>query len=64
MPNRLATAASSAAASPKGNDLLKARDRTSDKTINCGVRTDRADLDLLPQDPNTLVKGCERKTRH
>jgi hypothetical protein len=58
------TLASSAAASPTGNDLLKARDRTSDKTINCGAGTDRADLDLHPKDPNSVVKGCERKTRH
>ena len=47
------------------NDLLKARDLTSDATINCGGGTaDKADLDLLPKDPNSKVKGCETKTRH
>ena len=51
-----------------GNDQLLARDGTSDALINCdgGIGTpgsaDKADLDLLPLDPN--VKGCETKTRH
>jgi DNA-binding beta-propeller fold protein YncE len=53
-----------------GSDLLKARDLTSDTLINCdgGIGTpgsaDRADLDKLPLDPNSVVKGCESKTRH
>ena len=45
-----------------GNDLLKARDGTSDTRIDCGGGSDKADLDLLPLDPN--VQGCETKTRH
>ena len=52
-----------------GNDDLRARDLTSDTTINCdGGSTpggaDKADLDLLPKDPNAAVIGCETKTRH
>jgi hypothetical protein len=53
-----------------GSDLLKARDLTSDTLINCdgGIGTpgsaDKADLDQLPLDPNSVVKGCESKTRH
>ena len=50
-----------------GNDLLLAHDRTSDTPINCdgGTReADKADLDLLPKDPNSVVMGCETKTRH
>jgi hypothetical protein len=52
-----------------GNDLLFARDGTSDTTINCdGGATpggaDKADLDLLPKDPNSVVTNCETKTRH
>jgi hypothetical protein len=53
-----------------GSDLLKARDLTSDALINCdgGIGTpgsaDKADLDELPLDPNSVVKGCESKTRH
>ena len=52
-----------------GNDQLLARDLTSDATINCdGGATagsaDKADLDLLPLDPNSRVTGCETKTRH
>jgi Ca2+-binding RTX toxin-like protein len=47
-----------------GNDLLQAWDLTSDKTIDCGLGADKADLDLLPKDPNSRVKGCETKTRH
>jgi sugar lactone lactonase YvrE len=45
-----------------GNDLLQAHDWTSDKRIDCGAGSDKADLDLLPKDPN--VEGCETKTRH
>jgi hypothetical protein len=26
--------------------------------------TDRADLDLLPLDPNHTIEACETKTRH
>jgi hypothetical protein len=52
-----------------GNDLLRARDLTSDAVINCDGGTkpgsaDRADLDLLPNDPSSVVFGCETKTRH
>jgi hypothetical protein len=52
-----------------GNDQLFARDLTSDTTINCDGGTtpgtaDKADLDLLPKDPNSRVVGCETKTRH
>jgi hypothetical protein len=52
-----------------GNDTLRARDLTSDIAINCdGGSTpgtaDKADLDLLPKDPNSIVVGCETKTRH
>ncbi len=48
-----------------GNDQLLARDLASDTTINCGGGTaDKADLDLLPKDPNAAVTGCETKTRH
>jgi NTP pyrophosphatase (non-canonical NTP hydrolase) len=53
-----------------GNDQLFARDLTSDTTINCdgGIGTpgsaDKADLDLLPKDPNSVVTGCETQTRH
>ena len=52
-----------------GNDQLFARDMTSDTTINCdgGIGTpgsaDKADLDQLPKDPNSMVRGCETKTR-
>ena len=48
-----------------GNDDIRARDLTSDTTIDCGAGTaDKADLDLLPMDPNTAVIGCETRTRH
>ncbi len=52
-----------------GNDELLAQDLTSDTTINCdGGSTpggaDKADLDLLPKDPDSVVIGCEIKTRH
>jgi hypothetical protein len=48
-----------------GNDQLLARDLVSDTTIDCGAGTaDKADLDLLPKDPNPAVIGCETKTRH
>ena len=47
-----------------GNDPLKARDLLSDALINCGIGTDKADLDLLPKDPNSAISGCETKTRH
>jgi hypothetical protein len=46
----------------EGNDLLRAHDGASDKRIDCGTGSDKADLDLLPKDAN--VKGCEVKTRH
>jgi hypothetical protein len=48
-----------------GNDQLLARDLVSDTTIDCGAGTaDKADLDVLPKDPNAAVIGCETKTRH
>ncbi|MGH2966132.1 MAG: beta strand repeat-containing protein [Solirubrobacterales bacterium] len=48
-----------------GNDLLAARDQATDTTIDCGAgSTDKADLDLLPKDPDAKVTGCETKTRH
>ena len=52
-----------------GNDQLFARDLTSETTINCDGGTspggaDKADLDVLPKDPNARVIGCETKTRH
>ena len=52
-----------------GNDQLLARDLTSDTTINCDGGSspdtaDKADLDLLPKDPDSVVIGCETKTRH
>ena len=48
-----------------GNDQIFARDLTSDKIINCGGGTaDKADLDLLPNDPDDVIAGCETKTRH
>jgi len=51
-----------------GNDQLLAHDQTSDTQINCDGGTspgsaDKADLDLLPKDPNSVVVGCETKTR-
>ena len=46
-----------------GSDLLKARDSTSDTLIDCGSGSDEAELDLLPKDPNSVVKDCETKTR-
>lgn len=52
-----------------GNDTLLARDLASDTLINCDGGSapgtaDKADLDLLPKDPNSAVVGCETKTRH
>jgi Ca2+-binding RTX toxin-like protein len=52
-----------------GNDTLLARDLISDTLINCDGGSspgtaDKADLDLLPKDPNAAVVGCETKTRH
>ncbi len=52
-----------------GNDELFARDLASDTTIDCDGGTspgtaDRADLDLLPKDPDSAVTNCETKTRH
>ena len=51
------------------NDQLHARDLTTDKWIDCDGATnpgsgDKAELDLLPKDPNSIVKGCEFETRH
>jgi hypothetical protein len=52
-----------------GNDDLRARDLASDTTVNCDGgnimgSADKADLDLLPQDPDTVVRDCETQTRH
>jgi hypothetical protein len=52
-----------------GNDDLRARDGASDTRINCDGGSspgtaDKADLDLLPEDPDSAVTGCESKTRH
>ena len=50
----------------QGDDELRARDMTSDPTINCDgggePGNDRAYLDLLPNDPNPVI-GCETKVR-
>ena len=51
-----------------GNDQLFAVDLTSDTSINCDGgnapgSADRAELDLLPRDPNSVVHGCETKVR-
>jgi hypothetical protein len=51
-----------------GSDELRARDLASDASINCDGGSapggaDKADLDLLPSDPNSAVIGCETKTR-
>ena len=45
------------------NDLLRGRDLASDRMVDCGAGTDKADLDLLPMDPNSKIKGCETRTR-
>ena len=52
-----------------GNDELLAQDLTSDTVINCDGGSspggaDKADLDLLPKDPDSVVTNCEIKTRH
>jgi lysophospholipase L1-like esterase len=47
-----------------GNDQLLARDGVSDQTVDCGGGTaDAAELDQLPLDPSSAVKGCETVTR-
>jgi hypothetical protein len=51
-----------------GSDQLLARDGASDTTINCDGgnhpgSADRAVLDPLPLDPNSVVAGCETKAR-
>ena len=50
------------------NDQLYARDLTSDKLIDCDGASnpgpgDKAELDLLPKDRKSIVKGCELVTR-
>jgi hypothetical protein len=50
-----------------GNDQLVARDGASDTTINCDGgnapgSADRAILDPLPNDPDSVVTGCETKS--
>jgi hemolysin type calcium-binding protein len=52
-----------------GDDSLFARDLANDTLVNCDGGTtpgsaDKADLDLLAKDPNSIVLGCETKTRH
>ncbi len=52
-----------------GADQIFARDLSSDTSINCDGGSspghfDRANLDQLPKDPSSVVKGCESKTRH
>jgi Ca2+-binding RTX toxin-like protein len=51
-----------------GNDVLHARDQESDAAIKCDGggtpgNADRAILDLLPRDPDAIVRGCETKAR-
>jgi hypothetical protein len=47
----------------RGHDDLFARNLTSDKLIDCGDGADGADLDELPRDPDSVVTGCETRTR-
>ena len=51
-----------------GNDLLLARDLGSETTIHCDGGgapggADRAELDPLPNDPDSAVTGCEAVAR-
>jgi hypothetical protein len=51
-----------------GNDTLQARDLASDALISCDGGTkagtaDKAVLDTLPNDSDSIVHGCETKTR-
>jgi len=46
-----------------GDDVLRTDDLSSDQTIHCGRGTDKAYLDKLPKDPDSVVKGCETKIR-
>jgi len=51
-----------------GNDTLFARDSAADTLIDCDGGTtpgsnDRAILDALPNDPDSIVHGCETKSR-
>jgi hypothetical protein len=51
-----------------GNDTLFARDSASDTLIDCDGGTtpgsnDKAFLDALPNDPDSIVHGCETKSR-
>jgi DNA-binding beta-propeller fold protein YncE len=46
----------------EANDLLRAHDGTSDRALDCGDGSDKADLDQRPLDGH--VSGCEVKTRH
>jgi hypothetical protein len=47
-----------------GNDQLLARNLVTDPLIDCGAGADKADLDKLPKDPNSVISGCETKARH
>jgi CSLREA domain-containing protein len=51
-----------------GNDTLAARDNASDALIDCDGgnkpgTADKAILDALPKDPDSIVHGCETKVR-
>lgn len=47
-----------------GNDQLMARDRASDALVDCGAGTaDKAELDGVALDPDSAVRGCERRAR-
>jgi hypothetical protein len=51
-----------------GNDILLARDGASDALIHCEGAyvpnpADKAVLDALPNDPDSIVHGCETKLR-
>jgi hypothetical protein len=51
-----------------GNDLLLARDSTSDTAVNCdgGAKpggADVAEVDELPHDPDSAITRCETVSR-
>ncbi|HEY7152230.1 MAG TPA: GDSL-type esterase/lipase family protein [Solirubrobacterales bacterium] len=47
-----------------GDDRLLVHDGATDAAIDCGAGTgDQAELDALPLDPNSAVKGCESRAR-
>ena len=62
-----ASAAADAQSSPgRHGGKLRAPGELPTTTVDCdgGANADKADLDLLPKDPNSKVTGCETKTRH